>query len=156
MPPRPNIGNVAPATGGAPPSDAVRIDGEDMRTWLMAYELNLDVYICANRYLMDDFRKSVMRSCIDMLETAGTDAAHPQVLRLCRKLYAGVPEDDALLKMVLARVGFLQPTLWKRTPEETSEFLVENPELAAAILRETVMRHEANPGVPYLPSMEPN
>ncbi|KAI5465909.1 hypothetical protein BGZ63DRAFT_347275 [Mariannaea sp. PMI_226] len=157
VPPRPqaNIINVRPTwPRPANPTDTVRIDGEDMRTWLMAYELNLDVYICANRYLMEDFGKSVMRSCIDMLETAGIDAAHPQVLRLCRKLYAGVPEDDQLLKMVLARVGFLQPTLWKKYPQETSEFLVENPELAAAILRETVMRHEANLVTLDLPSME--
>ncbi|KPM44721.1 hypothetical protein AK830_g1839 [Neonectria ditissima] len=138
------------AANDAPP----RIEGEDMQTWLLAYELNLDVYICANRYLMDDFRNAVMRSCIDMLETAGTDAAHPRVLRLCRKLFAGVPETDPLLKMVLARVGFLQPMLWKRAPEETSEFLVENPGLAAAILRETVMRHEATSQRPDLPSME--
>lgn len=131
-----------------------RIKGEDMRTWLMAYELNLDVYICANRYLMDGFRNAVMRSCIDMLETAGTDAAHPQVLRLCHKLFVGVPEKDPLLKMVLARVGFLQPMLWKRAPEETTQFLVENPELAASILRETVMRHEATSVRPDLPSME--
>lgn len=173
LPPRVNVVNVGPAGGGRRPGgnrgnangsgsgsgdgtgDGVRIDGEDMRTWLMAYELNLDVYICANRYLMDDFRQTVMRSCIDMLETAGTDAAHPQVLRLCRKLHAGVPADDALLRMVLARVGFLQPTLWKRNPEETSAFLIENPELAAAILKETVLRHEANAGMPDLPPMEP-
>ncbi|KAH7170635.1 hypothetical protein EDB81DRAFT_174081 [Dactylonectria macrodidyma] len=133
---------------------STRIQGEDMRTWLMAYELNLDVYICANRYLMDNFRNAVMRSCIDMLETAGADVAHPRVLRLCLKLVVGVPENDPLLKMVLARVGFLQPALWKRAPAETTQFLVENPELAAAILRETVMRHEATFQRPDLPSME--
>lgn len=132
----------------------VRIQGEDLRTWLLAYELNLDIYICANRFLMDDFRKAVMRSCVDMLETAGADAAQTEVLQLTKKLYSSVPEIDPLLKMVLARVGFLQPLLWKRAPEETSEFLVSNPELAAAILRETVMRHDAISGIAALPSME--
>ncbi|KAM0412417.1 hypothetical protein ACHAPD_009080 [Fusarium lateritium] len=129
-----------------------RITGEDLRTWFLAYELHLDVYICANRFLMDDFRKTVMRSCVDMLETAGWDAAQPDMMHLCRKLYRSVPEVDELLKMVMARVGFLQPLLWKRYPEETSEFLVSNPELAATILRETVMRHSQP--MADLPSME--
>ncbi|KAF4983014.1 hypothetical protein FZEAL_1486 [Fusarium zealandicum] len=131
-----------------------RIKGEDLRTWLLAYELNIDVYICANRLLMDDFRKAVMRSCVDMLETAGQDAACPDVLRLCKKLYHGVPETDALLKMVLARVGFLQALLWKTAPEETAEFLVGNPEISAAILRETVARHETDSSNVDFPSME--
>ncbi|KAJ4323464.1 hypothetical protein N0V84_004336 [Fusarium piperis] len=145
-----------PAHAGPPPMQdhSVRIQGEDLRTWLLTYELNLDVYICANRFLMDDFRKAVMRSCVDMLETAGADAAQTEVLQLTKKLYNGVPEIDPLLKMVLARVGFLQPLLWKRAPEETSEFLVSNPELAAAILRETVMRHDAISGMAVFPSME--
>ncbi|KAF5020556.1 hypothetical protein F66182_7420 [Fusarium sp. NRRL 66182] len=144
-----------PPGAGLPVSPQVqteRITGEDLRTWFMAYELNLDVYICANRFLMDDFQKAVMRSCVDMLETAGWDAAQPEMLYLCRKLYRGVPEVDDLLKMVMARVGFLQPLLWKRTPEETSEFLIGHPELAATILRETVVRHSQPTA--DLPSME--
>lgn len=44
-----------------------------------------------------------------MLESAGTDAAVPQVLFLCKRLWKGLPESDPLLKMVFARVGFLQP-----------------------------------------------
>ncbi|KAH7188932.1 uncharacterized protein B0J16DRAFT_104482 [Fusarium flagelliforme] len=138
-------GAIFPPTAGIPmpslPELPERITGEDLRTWFLAYELNLDVYICANRFLMDDFKGTVMRSCVDMLETAGWDAAQPEMMHLCRKLYRSVPEVDELLKMVLARIGFLQPLLWKRYPEETSEFLVSNPELAATILRETVMRH---------------
>ncbi|KAF5684821.1 DNA polymerase theta subunit [Fusarium denticulatum] len=133
-------------------SQPERITGEDLRTWFLAYELNLDVYICATRYLMDGFRKAVMRSCVDMLETAGWDAAQPKMMHLCRKLYLSVPEVDDLLKMIMARVGFLQPLLWKRAPVETSEFLVSNPELAATILRETVMRHSQPTA--DLPSME--
>ncbi|KAJ4268378.1 hypothetical protein NW762_002441 [Fusarium torreyae] len=144
-----------PPVGATPPPDytrPARITGEDLRTWFLACELNLDVYICANRFLVDDFRKAVMRSCIDMLETAGWDAAQPEILHLCRKLYRSVPEVDDLLKMVMARVGFLQPLLWKRFPEETSAFLVGNPELGAAILRETVVRNSQPTG--ELPSME--
>lgn len=44
-----------------------------------------------------------------MLESAGTDAAVPPVLFLCKRLWEGLPESDPLPKMVFARVGFLQP-----------------------------------------------
>lgn len=126
-----------------------------MRTWLMTYELNLDVYICANKFLMDDFKEHVSRATIDMLETAGGDAAHIEVLHLCRKLYAGLSEKDSLLKMVFARVGFLQSILWRRAPEETNEFLVTNPEVGALMLKETATRREDDfPSGRMLPSME--
>lgn len=120
----------------------------------MAYELNIDVYICANKFLLDDFKQKISRVAIDMLETAGSDAANVQVLRLCRKLYDGVSDNDALLKMVFARIGFLQSILWKRAPEETNEFLVENPEVAVLILKETVTRREDDFHGRTLPSME--
>lgn len=107
----------------------------------MTYELNLDVYICANRYLMGDFRAAIMRSTIDMLEAAGVDAAHPTVLHLCGKLHAHVPGTDPLLTMVLARMGFLQSLLWKRYPEETSEIMRANPDMVTEMLKETVSRH---------------
>ena len=132
----------------------VRIKDEDLRTWLMSYELSLDVYICANRYLMDNLCTAVMRYCIDMLETAGTDAAVPEVLQLCAKLHAGVPQNDPFLSMVLARVGFLQPLLWKNAPTETSDFLVGNPEVAACILREMALRRALLTGLEGLPPME--
>ena len=103
---------------------------------------------------MDDFRDAVSRATIDMLETVGTDAAHPTVLRLCQKLLAGVPETDPLLKMILARVGFLQPLLWKRAPHQTNEFLQANPELVTLMLKETVLRQQASSRKPDLPSME--
>ncbi|KUI66113.1 hypothetical protein VM1G_01639 [Cytospora mali] len=135
-------------------SDQARIEGEDLRTWLMAYELHMDVYICANKFLLDDFKEKIARVTIDMLETAGSDAAQVQVLRLCRKLYDGVSDNDPLLKMVFARVGFLQGTLWKRAPEETNGFLVENPEVAVLILKETVTRREDESYGRALPSME--
>ncbi|KAI9166973.1 Helicase POLQ-like protein [Paramyrothecium foliicola] len=131
-----------------------RIKDEDLRTWLMAYELSIDVYICANRYLLDNLCTAVMRHCIDMLETAGTDAAVPEVLQVCSKLYAGLPEGDPFLKMVLARVGFLQPLLWKHAPTETSEFLIGNPEVAACMLREMAIRHELDMDSQSLPPME--
>jgi hypothetical protein len=91
---------------------------------------------------------------VDMLETAGTDAAQPSVLRLCRRLYEGVPESDPLLKMLFARVGFLQPVLWARASQETQDFLTNNPEVAAILLRETAARRQDDFGVKSLPSME--
>lgn len=120
----------------------------------MTYELHLNVYICANRYLMDDLKDAVIKSTIDMLETAGTDAAQPEVLQLCATLHQGVPETDKLLKMVLCRVGFLQPVLWKVSPAETNEFLVSHPEIAAVMLRETVMKHQVDTDKKGLPPME--
>ncbi|ROV99898.1 hypothetical protein VMCG_06243 [Cytospora schulzeri] len=145
---------VPPPPAPTAASDHARIKGEDMRTWLMAYEHNLDVYICADKFLLDDFKQKISRVAIDMLETAGSDAAHVQVLRLCRKLYDGVRDNDPLLRMVFARVGFLQSTLWQRAPEETNEFLVENPEVAVLILKETVTRREDDYHGRTLPSME--
>ncbi|KAI5862178.1 hypothetical protein GGS23DRAFT_597796 [Durotheca rogersii] len=115
---------------------------QDLRTWLLAYELNLDVYICANKFLLDDFKRAVARACIDMLEAAGADAAEVEVLRLCRKLYQGLPEADALLRMVFARVGFLSPRLWRRAPDATAAFFHAHPEVSALMFRETLARRE--------------
>ncbi|KAK1636705.1 hypothetical protein BDP81DRAFT_298037, partial [Colletotrichum phormii] len=70
-------------------ADGDRIRGEDMRTFLLTYELSLEVYIVANKFLMDDFKTVIQRHCIDMLESAGPDAAQSIVLQLCSKLYAG-------------------------------------------------------------------
>lgn len=145
-----------PGAEREPGSGNERIKGEDMRTWTLTLELNMDVYICANKFLMADFKDAIARCCIDMLETAGTDAAQPEVLRMCKKLHAGVPESDPLLKMLLARVGFLQPLLWKRAPDETSEFLHENPQVTALMLREMATRRDDDLGGTgrYLPSLE--
>ncbi|KAL7629322.1 hypothetical protein AAE478_000842 [Parahypoxylon ruwenzoriense] len=130
-----------------------RIQGhQDMRTWLLTYELNIDVYICANKFLLDDFKRAVARACVDMLEAAGADAARIEVLRLCRKLYQGVPESDILLRMVFARVGFLSPDLWRRAPEETSDFFHAHPEVSALMFKETLVRREEEQG--DLPAME--
>jgi hypothetical protein len=135
-------------------SSGDRITGEDLRSWLLTYELNLDVYICANKFLLDDFKASVARVCIDMLETAGADAAQPEVLRLCRKLYEGLPESDTLVKMIFARVGFLQSLLWRSAPQETHDFLLNHPEISTLILKETVYRREQDHGLNQLPPME--
>lgn len=113
-----------------------------MRTWLIEYEHNIDVYICANKFLLDDFKEKIARVTIDMLETAGTDAAQIEVLHLCQKLHEGVSDHDSLLKMVFARIGFLQGALWRKAPVETNSFLIENPECAALILKETAIRGE--------------
>ncbi|OHW89869.1 BTB/POZ domain-containing protein [Colletotrichum incanum] len=134
--------------------DGDRIRGEDMRTWLAIYDLSISVYACANKYLMDDFKAVIQRHCVDMLESAGSDAAQSAVLQLCSKLYAAVPESDPLLRMVFARIGFLQPLLWQRAPQHTSEFLIGHPEVAALMLRETAIRREEDLGSRALPSME--
>lgn len=42
---------------------------EDLRTWLMAYELSVDVYVCADRYCMDDFKECVKECMTNCLET---------------------------------------------------------------------------------------
>lgn len=139
----------------AAPYDPARIKGEDMRTWLITYELNIDVYICANKFLLDDFKTKVARVIIDSLETAGADAAQIEVLQLCTKLYDGISDNDPLLKMVFARIGFLQSTLWRKVPLETNEFLVENPEIGALILKEMAVRGETDLRS-GLPSMERN
>ncbi|KAF7559770.1 hypothetical protein G7046_g4364 [Stylonectria norvegica] len=117
-------------------------EGEDLRTWLAAYELTIDVYVLAERFMMDDFGAVVRSHCIDMLEAAGFDAAHPTVLNLCSKLFAGVPNTDPLLKMVLARMGFMQKVFYKRVPDETRQFLIANPEVVTLMLRETVLKHD--------------
>ena len=154
--PGPGAGPITPPPppGWLPPDNVApaRIAGEDLRTWLLTYELNIDVYILANKFLLEGFKTEIARAAIDMLETAGSDAAVPAVLFLCRKLYDGLPENDNLLKMVFARVGFLQP--WRHSPEETNEFLVANPEIAPLLLREMASRREEDAVGRALPSME--
>lgn len=133
-------------------NDDIRIRGQDLRTWLLTYELNIDVYICANKFLLDDFKAAIARVCIDMLETAGADAAQVEVLHLCYKLYEGLPESDRLLRMIFARVGFLNTYLWRRYPDETSEFFHTHPEVSALMFKETLVRREEEHG--ELPAME--
>lgn len=160
-PPRARTPPTPTAGGGsgsgwdpADPNGGGRIRGEDLRTWLLAYELNIDVYVLANKFLLEGFKREIARAAIDMLETAGSDAAVPEVLCLCGKLYSGLAESDPLLRMVFARVGFLQPLLWRRAPDDTNGFLVANPEIAALVLRETVARREEDISGRFLPSME--
>jgi hypothetical protein len=154
-PPNPNDPSSASASSSLPwaatDPNGGRISGEDLRTWLLAYELHLDVYIAANKFLLEDLKKEIARAAVDMLETAGSDAAVFEVLCLCRKLYDGLPESDPLLKMVFARVGFLQP--WRRAPRETDDFLMANPEIAPLLLREMAARREDDVNGRALPSM---
>ncbi|KAK4186167.1 hypothetical protein QBC35DRAFT_283524 [Podospora australis] len=158
-PPPPPAAAPGPITPPAPGSstwdyNGGRISGEeDMRTWLMTYELNIDVYIMANKFLLEGLKKEIARSSIDMLESAGSDAAVPQVLFLCKKMYEGLPENDPLMRMIFARVGFLQP--WRRAPEETTDWLMDNPEIAPLLLKEMAARREEDfHGRVVLPSME--
>lgn len=91
-----------------------------------------------------------------MLETAGADAAQVEVLRLCDRLYGGVPESDRLLRMVFARVGFLQPHLFRRAPRRTLDFLHGHPEVSALLLREMGARREEDIGNSGLPVGHPS
>lgn len=147
----PGRAGESPTSTSSSPGPA-RINDEDLRTWLIEYELNIDVYICANKFLLDGFKEKIERVMIDMLETAGTDAAQVEVLHFCQKLYEGVSDHDSLLKMVFARVGFLQGALWRKAPTETNSFLIENPECAALILKETAIRGEEDlrSGIPSM------
>jgi len=147
MTPPPPAGWIADPNGAT-----ARISGEDLRTWLLTYELNIDVYIMANKFLLEGFKTEIARAAIDMLETAGPDASVPQVLFLCQKLYEGLPENDNLLKMIFARVGFLQP--WRQAPGETQDFLLNHPEIAPLLLREMAARREEDMNGRQLPSME--
>lgn len=36
-----------------------RMTSEDLRTWSLAYSLSIDVYVCAERYLMQDFKDAI-------------------------------------------------------------------------------------------------
>lgn len=136
--------------GGPPRPDIVvleepvieRMSQEDLRTWCLTYMLSVDVYVCAERYLMQDFKSAIAVWIIDNFEIAGMDAAHPSVLQSCKTLHNGVSLMDPLLKKVFARVGFLQARLWRDYKEETEIFFTENPELAALIMREMMERRE--------------
>ncbi|KAI9640798.1 hypothetical protein NHQ30_010638, partial [Ciborinia camelliae] len=124
-----------------PPAEE-RMSQEDLRTWSIAYSISIDVYVCAQRYLMQDFKNCVAAFIVNNFEVAGLDAALPSVLRSCKTLYDGVSSIDPLLKKVFARVGFLQARLWKAYPEETSNFFMDNPELSTLILKEMAERRE--------------
>ncbi|KAK4226123.1 hypothetical protein QBC38DRAFT_237721 [Podospora fimiseda] len=142
----------APAPASTPPQP--RITGPDLSTWLLAYELDLDVYILANKFCLYPFMKLVARSIIDLFESAGSDASCPQVLYLCNKIYAGLPESDPLLKMIFARVGFLQP--WRgEGQEEANEWLVAHPEIASLLLMEMAARRsDAQDDLPSMESLD--
>jgi len=126
---------------------------EDLRTWVMTYELSVDVYICAERFLMMDFKSCIQHCIIDEFETAGIQAAQPQILACCKKLYAGMSNNDPLLKKVFARVGFLLARLWKNYPEETHNFWMENPEVGSLIMKETMERRDED-AMDDLPAMD--
>ncbi|TVY86400.1 hypothetical protein LAWI1_G007780 [Lachnellula willkommii] len=119
-----------------------RMSPEDLRTWSYAYSLSIDVYVCANRYLMQDFKAAISAFIINNFEIAGLDAAQPSVLQSCKTLHDGVSLMDPLLRKVFARVGFLQARLWKNFREEISVFYEENPKLVAIIMKEMIERRE--------------
>lgn len=130
------------------------MNAEDVKSWLMTYELSIDVYICAEKYLMDAFKQCVATYITDMLETAGNDAAVPPILHSCKRVYERMAtKDDILVKKILARVGFMLPQLWKRYPAETQEFWMDNVEVGCMMMKETMARRELDvPG--DLPPMD--
>ncbi|KAG0650661.1 hypothetical protein D0Z07_2533 [Hyphodiscus hymeniophilus] len=135
------------------PVPGERMSVEDLRTWAMAYSLSVEVYVCADRFLMPDFKTCVSACIIDNFEIAGLDAALPAVLQSCKTLNAGLSPMDPLLKKVFARVGFLQARLWKNFREETDTFFKENPELSIIIMKEMMERREED-NKDDLPAME--
>ncbi|KAK4244808.1 hypothetical protein C7999DRAFT_16971 [Corynascus novoguineensis] len=149
--------NGAASSSSERPNNGGRIVGEeDRRTWLLAYELHLDAYLLADRFLLGGLKRAVARAAVDMLEAAGSDAGGVvEVLFLCRKLLDGLSSpQDPFLKMVFARVGFLQP--WRRDRERQAaadDFLAANPDVAALLLREMAARREEDVSGRYLPSM---
>ena len=129
---------------------------EDLRTWSLSYLLSVDVYVCADRFLMPDFKQCVARCIFDNFEVAGLDAAQPSVLESCRTLLDGLSPVDPLLKKVFARIGFLQARLWRNHPDSTERFFSENPELATLIMKEMIERREEELFIKDdLPAMEP-
>lgn len=42
-----------------------RMSQEDLRTWSLAYTLSIDVYVCADRYLMQDFKRCISNFVIN-------------------------------------------------------------------------------------------
>jgi hypothetical protein len=126
---------------------------EDLRTWAMAYSLSVEVYVCADRFLMPDFKRSVSAFIIDNFEIAGLDAALPAVLQSLKTLHVGLSPMDPLLRKVFARVGFLQARLWKNFHDETDTFFKENPELSVVIMKEMTERREED-SKDDLPAME--
>ncbi|KAE9381571.1 hypothetical protein N431DRAFT_490915 [Stipitochalara longipes BDJ] len=130
-----------------------RMSQEDLRTWSLAYALSIDVYVCADRYLMQDFKRCISAFVVNSFEVAGLDASIPAVLLSCKTLQKGVSPMDPLLKKVFARVGFLQARMWKNYQEETQAFFAENPDLAFLIMKEMVERREQDIS-DDLPAME--
>jgi hypothetical protein len=124
------------------PVTEVRMSSEDTQTWGLAYTLSVDVYICAERYLMKDFKNCIAAYIINNFEIAGLEAALPSVLQSCKTLSLGLSLNDPLLKKIFARVGFLQARLWKNFPEETSVFFAENPGIAVLLMKEMMERKQ--------------
>lgn len=152
-------GGIRVPPGGAHPpvapetEDQERMSAEDLRTWLLTYQLSVEVYVCAQRYLLTSFKQCIADYIINQFEIVGMQAAHPDVLFACQILHAGIPETDDLLKKIFARVGFMQARLWRNFPEETQQFFIENAEVAGLVMKETMQRREGEVGE-QLPAMD--
>lgn len=124
------------------PAPETRLSEEDLRTWSLTYSLSVEVYVCAERYMMNDLKDCVSKYIINSFEVVGLDAAQPTVLQACKTLHSGLSPMDPLLRKIFARVGFLQAQLWKNYPDETSAFLMENADIMMVIMKEMVVRKE--------------
>ncbi|KAI0383812.1 hypothetical protein F5Y04DRAFT_278438 [Hypomontagnella monticulosa] len=145
-PPQQQIGFAIPnnvAAAAVPKPDPVR----DARAWRVFYELNIDVYICAHKFLLWDLKAAVANICTDMLGSVRPNTADIDILYLCVKLHAALPEFDPLLVRVFKFVGFLHPTLSRRWPQETKEFSKKFPEVAARIIPKVLVPHAGEEGI---------
>lgn len=134
------------------PENDGRMSQEDLRTWSMTYSLSIEVYVCAERYLMKDFKACIAASIINNFETVGAYAAVPQVLESTKTLHNGVSTNDPLLRKIFARVGFLQARLWRDFPQETRRFFEDDAQLTTLIMKEMAQRREEDSA--ELPAME--
>ncbi|EGS17387.1 uncharacterized protein CTHT_0067120 [Thermochaetoides thermophila DSM 1495] len=94
-----------------PQEEEEKKEDPDRRSWTSLYTHHIRQYLLAHRFLLPSFQRAVARAIVLLLESLGSQAATMEVLQSCRTLYDGLPEGDPLVRMVFARVGFLQP--WK-------------------------------------------
>lgn len=57
-----------------------RLSAEDIRTWSLAYELSIEVYVCAEKYLMQDFKAAIAAFVINryVIQTLSSGTMHTQ------------------------------------------------------------------------------
>jgi hypothetical protein len=147
-----NLAPLSPPAGPRPRSPSP--SDEELRATAMLRSLDIDVYLCADRFCMEDLKKKVAAHIVTDFEDIGIGAAHPEIFAACQKLYFNLNNEDPLLKKVLTRTGFMLAQLCKNYPEETTRFLGENIDLATILMKETMTRWSALED--NLPAMDPS